>query len=305
MAPAQNENEEIRTWDMDKIVESALKNQEELNNLLQLLSSSDRGSQMRTLTAILDVVRKANWKTRRYILRESLEDILRAIESNDMMVSKKALKVLGALLKNNPLGDDETSRVISTILKRSRNPSPTIWEELLKIATTLRIPYVSGKSTAKLTRAAFSGTPEEAVMASLILLSSGAVKREEWGKLVERISEIIGSNDPLLVEAGLEAVKYLTKLPPVFPIGVAIKTIVPTLRKIISFTDDQFIKMKAIDAFDRMRDTIVRYYRVRPDEARKTAEELLRLGLIEEAYMITSATGFILSFGLPQSNHKL
>ena len=305
MAPRRGVKEGIGTWDIGNIVGNALNSQDELNHLLRLLGSNDRGLQIRALTALLEVVRKANWKTRKYILEESLNDILEAVESNDIRVSRKALKVLGALLRNNPLGDDKTSRVISTILRRAHSPSPPMWEELLTVATTLRIPYVSEKSTAELTGAAFFGAPEEAAVAALILLSSGAVKREEWGKLVERISEFLGSNDPLLVEAGLRAVDSLTKLPPVFPMGVAVKTIVPTLRKLISSIDDQFVKMKAIDAFDRMRDTVVRYYRVRPDEARKTAEELLSLGLIEEAYMITSAAGFLPSLGLSQGNHRL
>jgi len=305
MAIKRSLKNELGAWDVDGLIREALEGEEGLRRLISLLRSGDVGLQIRALTALGGVVKNSNWKTRRKILDESLEDLLSAIESGDDRVSRRALEVLGALLKNNPLSDEKLSRVISALLSRARRPSPATWEELLTVADTLRMPYVSDKSTSRLTSAAFFGSPEEAAVASLILLNSGAVPKGDWGRLVERISELLASNDPLLVEAGLKAVDSLTKLPPVFPMGVAVRSLVPTLRKLISTTDDHFIKVRAIEAYDKMRDTVVRYYRVRPDEARKTAEELLNLGLIEEAYMITSAAGFLPGLGFSQGNNRL
>jgi len=297
--------DKIADWDVDGLAKRALDGPGGVNDIVKLLRSDASSDKIRALTALLAIVGKSNWKTRKRVLENSLDDILIAVESKDPRVSKKALEVLAALLKNNPLGDRETSKVIATLLRRARRPNGTLWEGLMLTASTVRIPYVSDESTKLLTNALRSGAPEEAAVASIILLNSGAVTRDEWGRLVERISELLGSGDPLLVEAGLRAVDLLAKLPPVFPMDVAVKTLMPTLRKLIASSKDQLFKMRAIESFDRIKDTVVRYYRVRPEEARKTAGELLSLGLIEEAYMISSAAGFLPGIGLTPGNNGL
>jgi hypothetical protein len=74
---------------------------------------------------------------------------------------------------------------------------------------------------------------------------------------------------------------------------VLIKELLPALRRLIMDCGDQLLKVRAVEAFDRLRETLVRYYRVRPREAQRVVEELMRLGLVEEAYIISSAIGTI------------
>uniref|UniRef100_UPI0026125D77 hypothetical protein n=1 Tax=Thermococcus sp. TaxID=35749 RepID=UPI0026125D77 len=190
-----------------------------------------------------------------------------------------------------PLTDRELTLVIEALLRKAPSKSPLVWSGIMDVIGSIKIPYVSRRTTSLLLRALGEGSDEEAAVASLILIRSGAIERDGWKLLVERVGDLLTSGSERLIDAGLKASVRLTKLPMVFPMDSVIKSVLPALKRLLSSCSDQFIKVKAIDAFDRLREMVIRYYRLHPREAQRVAEELMNLGLVEEAYLIFSSAG--------------
>ncbi|WP_297506191.1 hypothetical protein [Thermococcus sp.] len=283
--------ETLKTWDVGRVAEVVAEDERALVEVLGVLRSGDGTLKIRALTALIESTRGSNWKERKRVLELGLDEIIAAAGSDDDRISSRALELLAILLKNNPLTDRRLAPIIEVILKKSTSKSPRVWSSIMEVIESIKIPYVSKRTTSLLLRALRDGTAEEIAVASLVLIRSGAVERNDWKLLVERIADLINSNSERLIDAGLTASIRLTKLPVVFPMDAVIKAVLPALRRLLSSCSDQFIKVKAIDAFDRLREMVTRYYRLHPREAQRVAEELARLGLVEEAYLVSSSAG--------------
>ena len=278
----------LRTWRMRDAVKLALQDERALEELLSLIDEDDVSVQIRALSALLELVRGANWRLRKKILETGFKHIINALKSDDVRVLWRTLAILSYLLKNNPLNGEKLSKLVRVLLLTAKTHNGLVWDGLLSAVENIRAPCMSDEVAEFLLEKVRNGSYEEAAIASLILLNSGAVERHGWKSVVERVGEIISTGDPELIEAGLHAAMKLTKLPTVFPMDVVMKSLIPSLRRFISTCNDPIRKQTAIEVFDRLRDMVVRYYRVRPREAQRIAEELSRLGLLEEAYLIAS-----------------
>ena len=301
MLKAPEITDALKTWDVDRIVGLALMKEDVLGEIIGALESGDEKVKIKALTVLIEVAKRSGRKRRRKILKTGLDRILDVIGSNDDRISGRGLKLLGLLLGDNNLPDSKLASVLEAVVRRSPSPNPLVWEGVIGVVENVKLPYVSPNSTRFLLSVLRSGSAEEVAVASLILVKWAGLGRDEWHLLIERIADLVNSKDVKLADAGLTAALMLTKLPPVFPMEPVVKSLLPSLRRLMFSHRDQFLKVKAVEALDGLQEIVTKYYRLHPRDAQKTAEELLRLGLVEEAHLITSV---LISTLPPDSAHR-
>jgi len=283
----------LKKWEMQDLIRLARESDEALVKILKAVGSEDVDVKLGALSALLELVKASNWRERKRILELGFDTLVNALSTDDPRVLWRTLAILSALLKNNPLSGARLLKLVRAITSLAETKNVVVWDELLNVVDNVMAPYVSDDIARELKELLKSGTVGEALIVAMVLLETGAIDKDCWVALVERISSALLSGEPRLVDAGLAASLKVSKLPPVYSMDVLIKELLPALRRTIIDCNDQLRKMRAVEVFDRLRETLVRYYRVRPREAQRIVEELIRLGLVDEAYIISSAIGTI------------
>ncbi|WP_297555804.1 hypothetical protein [Thermococcus sp.] len=283
----------LKKWEMKDLIRRARKSDEALVELLKGIRSEDTDVKLASLSALLELVQSSNWRERKRILEMGFDVLIDTLFSQDERVLWRTLAILSTLLKNNPLNGSRLLKLVKALTNLADTKSPLVWDELLNVVDSVMASYVDDNVAQELKEILNKGTASEAVIVAMILLEIGAIDKDCWTTLVERIASALLSGEPRLVDAGLVASLKISKLPPVYPMDVLIKELLPALRKAMLNCDDHIRKAKAIEVFDKLRETLVRYYRFRPKEAQRVVEELLSIGLVDEAYLISSAIGTI------------
>jgi len=283
----------LKKWEMRDLITLAKESDEALVRILEAVKSDNTDVRLAALSALHELIQDSNWRERKRVLELGFDSLIGVLSDEDPRVLWRTLAILSALLKNNPLNGRRLLRLVGAIRKLAEVENALVWDELLKVVDNVMAPYVDDGVAGELRTILKGGTLGEAIIVAMILLEIGAVDKECWSELIEKIASALLSREPRLVEAGLVAVTKVSRLPPVYPMDVLIKELLPALKKVILECKDQIRKTKAVEAFDRLRETLVRYYRVRPREAQRVVEELMGLGLVDEAYMLSSAVGTI------------
>jgi len=283
----------LKTWEMRDLIKLAKESDGALIKILNAIGSDNPDVRLTSLSALLELVQNSNWRERKRILELGFDTLVGALSTDDPRVLWRTLAILSALLKNNPLDSSRLLKLVRAITSLADTKNEVVWDELLRVVDSIMAPYIDDGVAGELRRLLQEGTVSEAIIVAMVLLETGAIDRNCWITLVERIAGALLSGEPRLIDAGLVASTKISKLPPVYQMDVLIKELLPALRKTILECDDQIRKARAIEVFDRLRETIVRYYRVRPRKAQRVVEELMRMGLVDEAYMISSAVGTI------------
>jgi len=283
----------LRRWEMRGLARLARDSDEALVELLRAVGSDDTSLKLASLSALLELVEEANWRERKRFLEFGFDALVDSLSSDDPRVLRKTLAILSTLLRNNPLSGARLLKLVRALTGLAETKNEAVWEELLRVVDSVMAPYVDDNVANELKELLTSGTAGEAIIVAMILLETGAIDNDRWVTLVERVAGALLSGEHRLVDAGLVASTKISKLPPVYSMDVLIKELIPALRKTLLDCDDPMRKAGAAEVFDRLRETLVRYYRVRPREAQRVVEELMHLGLIDEAYMISSAIGTI------------
>jgi hypothetical protein len=283
----------LKKWEMRDLIRLARESDEALMEILKTVESDDPDVKLSSLSALLELVQTSNWRERKRILELGFDTLIKVLSTDDPRVLWRALAILSALLKNNPLSSSRLLQLVRAITRLSETKNAVVWDELLNVVDNVMAPYIDDEVASELRALLKDGTAGEAIIVAMVLLETGAIDKDWWITLVQRVAGTLLSGEQRLVDAGLIASMKISKLPPVYPMDVLIKELLPALRKMIVDCDDQIRKARAVEVFDRLRETLVRYYRVRPREAQRVIEELMRLGLVDEAYMISSAIGTI------------
>ncbi|GAB6136248.1 hypothetical protein [Thermococcus prieurii] len=283
----------LKKWEMQDLIRLARESDDALVKILNAVSSEDIDLRLGALSALLELVKTANWRERKRILELGFDTLVDALSTDDPRVLWRTLAILSALLKNNPLNGVRLLKLVKAITNLAETRNVVVWDELLNVVDNIMAPYIGDDVACELKELLKNGTAGEALIVAMVLLETGAMDKDCWVVLVERISSALLSGEPRLIDAGLVASLKISKLPPVYSMDVLIKELLPALRRTIVDCKDQLRKMRAVEVFDKLRETLVRYYRVRPREAQRVVEELMRLGLMDEAYIISSAIGTI------------
>ncbi|WP_099209694.1 hypothetical protein [Thermococcus henrietii] len=283
----------LKKWEMQDLIRLARESDDALVKILNAVSSEDIDLRLGALSALLELVKTANWRERKRILELGFDTLVDALSTDDPRVLWRTLAILSALLKNNPLNGVRLLKLVKAITNLAETRNVVVWDELLNVVDNIMAPYIGDDVACELKELLKNGTAGEALIVAMVLLETGAMDKDCWVVLVERISSALLSGEPRLIDAGLVASLKISKLPPVYSMDVLIKELLPALRRTIVDCKDQLRKMHAVEVFDKLRETLVRYYRVRPREAQRVVEELMRLGLVDEAYIISSAIGTI------------
>ncbi|MEO2152451.1 MAG: hypothetical protein ABGW50_07330 [Thermococcus sp.] len=283
----------LKKWEMRDLIRLARESDEALIEILRAVESDDPDVKLASLSALLELVQTSNWRERKRILEFGFDALVDALSTDDPRVLWRTLAILSALLKNNPLNGARLLKLVRAITGLAETKNAVVWDELLNVVDNIMAPYIDDGVASELKTLLKSGTAGEAIIVAMVLLETGAIDKDCWVTLVERVAGALLSGEPRLVDAGLVASMKISKLPPVYSMDVLIKELLPALRKTIVDCNDQIRKARAVEVFDRLRETLVRYYRVRPREAQRVVGELMRLGLVDEAYMISSAIGTI------------
>ncbi|AIU69635.1 hypothetical protein TEU_04380 [Thermococcus eurythermalis] len=285
----------LKKWEIMNLIKLAKDRDDALREILRAATSDDPNLRLASLSALLDVVRGANWRERKRILELGFDVLVDALSTDDPGVIWRTLEILATLLKNNPLSGARLLKLVRALMPLSETENVLIWDGILKVVDNVMAPYIDNETAEELRNILQRGTRREAIIVAEILLETGAIDKNHWTVIVENVAEALLSGEPVLVDAGLVASVKISKLPPVYPMDILIKELFPALRKLIADCNDQIRKARTIEAFDRLRETLVRYYRVRPREAQRAAEELMSLGLVDEALLISSAAGTTLA----------
>lgn len=285
----------LKKWEIMNLIKLAKDRDDALREILRAATSDDPNLRLASLSALLDVVRGANWRERKRILELGFDVLVDALSTDDPGVIWRTLEILATLLKNNPLSGARLLKLVRALMPLSETENVLIWDGILKVVDNVMAPYIDNETAEDLRNILQRGTRREAIIVAEILLETGAIDKNHWTVIVENVAEALLSGEPVLVDAGLVASVKISKLPPVYPMNILIKELFPALRKLIADCNDQIRKARTIEAFDRLRETLVRYYRVRPREAQRAAEELMSLGLVDEALLISSAAGTTLA----------
>ena len=283
----------LKKWEMKDLISLAQESDEALMEILNAVGSGDADLKLASLSALLELVQNANWRERKRILELGFDVLVDNLSTEDPRVLWRTLAILSALLKNNPLSGARLLKLVKAIKGLSENRNAMVWDELLKVVENIMAPYMDDGVAGELRSILKNGTTGEAIVVAMVLLETGAIDKDSWMTLVERVAGALLSSEPRLVDAGLVAALKISKLPPVYPMDVLIKELLPALRRTIVDCKDPIRRAKAVEVFDKLRETLVRYYRVRPREAQRVVDELMRAGLVDEAYLISSAVGTI------------
>jgi len=278
----------LETWDVGNVAGSGPEDEGVLDRIFEVMESVDGALKIKALKVLIEIARQSGRRIRKRILEMGLSEIIEAIRSDDDRISGEALKLLEILLKDNTLTDRKLTLVFEAMLEKSSSGNPFVWEGIMGVVENVKPPYIFTKSTEFLLDVLRGGSAEGVAVASLILVKWGCLSREEWRLLVEKIADLVDSGTERLIDIGLKSAAILVELPPVFPMDSVVKRLLPALRRLVFSNRDRILRAKALDALDGLREMVIRYYRLHPCEAQKTAEELLDLGLVDEAYLITS-----------------
>lgn len=285
----------LKKWEIMNLIQLARDSDGALKEILGAIASEDPDLRLASLSALLELVQKANWRERKRILELGFDVLVDALSTDDQGVIWRTLEILATLLKNNPLSGARLLKLVRALMPLSETKNFLLWDGILKVVDNVMAPYIDNETAEELRNILQKGTRREAIIVAEILLETGAIDKNHWTVIVENVAEALLSGEPVLVDAGLVASVKISKLPPVYPMDTLIKELFPALRKLIADCNDQIRKARTIEAFDRLRETLVRYYRVRPREAQRAAEELMSLGLVDEALLISSAAGTTLA----------
>ena len=290
MSPSRM-NSVLKKWEMMDLIQLEKDKDDALKEILQAITSEDPDLRLASLSALREVVQKANWRERRRILELGFDVLVEALSTDDPGVLWRTLEILSALLKNNPLSSGKLLKLVRALMPLSETNNFLLWDGILKVVDNVMAPYIDNETAEELRNILQKGTRREAIIVAEILLETGAIDKNHWTLIVENVAGAILSGEPILVDAGLVVSIKISKLPPVYPMDILVKELFPALRKLIINCNDRIKKAKAIEAFDKLREMLVRYYYIRPKEAQKAAEELMSLGLVDEALLISSAAG--------------
>ncbi|WP_297074057.1 hypothetical protein [Thermococcus sp.] len=283
----------LKKWEMKDLIRLARNSDEALIEILNAIGSEDTDVKLAALSALLELVQTSNWRERKRILELGFDVLIDSLSTEDPRVQWRTLAILSALLKNNPLNGVRLLKLVRAITAIAETKNTMVWDELLNVVENVMAPYIDDSVAGELKSMLKNGTTAEAIVIAMVLLETGAIDKDCWVTLVERVAGALLSGEPRLVDAGLVASLKISKLPPVYHMDVLIKELLPALRKAMLNCNDHIRKAKAIEVFDKLRETLARYYRFRPKEAQRVVEELLSIGLGDEAYLISSAIGTI------------
>ncbi len=285
--------EYLSSWEIDKVIELALRDDAALRGLFKLLHSRDDEMKLRALMAIEGVLEALPEVKRLFLVREFLDDLINAAKSDNDAVSIRALKAIALLINGIPLDpgtfvdlghvlkdlvksrrEDEVLLEIPQVLKNMRvlSPSPQVHDVVARLLRSKNLRLKAMGLRLLLNVSVYTGDP------SLLKDIFSAIGDMLSGEHVSLADFALGilleiAEHPLIEEILDDVARTLT------------------LVKNLALGKNPELGEKARLVAEKLEDAICRYYNGRPEKAKEKINELLIEERFHEAIDLALAVG--------------
>ncbi|WP_238516409.1 hypothetical protein [Thermococcus onnurineus] len=281
----------ILSWQMRDVVKLSQDSEGVLLTLIELLSEEDSITKIRALSALEEILKGADKKTKSLILRNGFDAIVGTLREEDERLKVRALRVLKRLLEGNPLTKNQLSKLVDALVSLGSDNDGLSWLEAVELTEKISTAYPIDGVLSRINSLLTSFNLREKALGIRLLLALGGFSEENWDPIVSGISELLRSEDPLLVEVGLDAAANMLKLPIVLPMERILGNILPALKKLTKGADTLVLRAKARKVMSLLEGALYNYYRSRPIEARNAVRKFLSEGFVEEAMILSLVVG--------------
>ena len=289
----------VLSWQMKDAVQRAMDDDGALGELLQLLKEDDKSLQLRVLSALEEVLRDSDRAMKFRILREGFPLFL-GLLGRDESLTGRAMGVLGRLIEGIPLPRKKLCELLEVMSDLLLRGDSLIWLDAIDVISKLRppLPEDAVRYLIPLLDSGDPGSRSVGIRLSLLLENPTTVG---WLKILDVLSELLKSSDPLIVSTALDSVMSILASPYELPMEHMLRMLYSPLKEIPSSDHDAFIKARAREAVTLFYSAVGNYYRSHPDDGRELAARLMKEGLVEEAMFVALAAGQVAvpSFGSP------
>ncbi|NJD99003.1 hypothetical protein E3E26_04275 [Thermococcus sp. LS1] len=281
----------ILSWQMRDAVKLSRDSEEVLLALIELISEEDRITKIRALSALGEVLKGADKKTKSLILGNGFDAIVGTLREGDERLKVRALRVLKRLLEGNPLTKNQLAKLVDALASLVSDNDGLAWLEAVELTGNISTTYSIDGVLSRIDPLLTSPNLREKALGIRLLLALGGPSEENWGSIVSGIAELLRSKDPLLVEVGLDSAADMLNLPIALPMERIIENILPALKEFTKSADTLVLRAKAREVIGLLEGALYNYYRSRPIEARNAVRKFLSAGFVDEAMMLSLVVG--------------
>ncbi|NJE85611.1 hypothetical protein E3E23_07220 [Thermococcus sp. CX2] len=281
----------ILSWQMMDAVELSRGSEEALLALIDLAREEDRTTKMRALAALGEVLKGTDRKTKSLILKNGFDAIVEALNEGDERLNMRALGVLKRLVGETPLGKKQLVDLVDALASLVSRGEGLAWLEAVELAAKISVPSPPDGVLSRMASLLNSPNLHGKALALRLLLNMGQPSSENWGLILRGTAELLRSGNPLLVEAALDALADILKLPSTAPMEGVLREILPVLKELTKTADNLVLRARAREVLGLLEGALYSYYRSRPGEARNVVKKFLNAGLIDEAMILALVVG--------------
>ncbi|WP_297091384.1 hypothetical protein [Thermococcus sp.] len=280
----------VMSWRAMDVIDIANGDEYVVTSLLRLLEDEDTTTRLRALTALGELLKDPDGKTKSAVLRNGFNRLVALLGDKDSRIVSRTLEVLLRLLDGMQIDEIKLLTLIDASVPVAERGDTFIYLSLLDLFRKLQMPPLSWRSRARIDGLLNADNMYVRGLGMRLFLNSGNLDGRSEAVL-ECITDLLTSNNVLLIEAGLDFLEEVLAFHLSADMMRRLVSFLNVLKNIENGAENILIRSRASNVRTEVEKVLFSYYRSRKEEALGVIKELLLEKRVEEALNLALILG--------------